>query len=335
MDSGSNTFAVPSGAVIKLILKLAASYFPIECDEAWEMYKKAVACFWTPEEINLSHDTRQWPMLSQFERDILGNVLAFFAASDGIVMENLAENFLCEVQLPEVRAFYAYQIFIENVHSETYSLLINTYFQDSEEKQRLLQAIINNSNVMEKAEWAAQYIRDKERSFGERLIAFACVEMIFFCGAFAVIFWFKGRGILPGLTYSNELIARDESQHVEFACWLYLGLVKFKIPPEVIYELVLEAVEIECRFWENAFTHPLRGLNEASMKTYVMFVADVLLKMLEMEPYFKVENPLPYMETISLEGKTNFFERRVSEYRKAHVGQGAEVMKEFTTEATF
>nr|GME09692.1 ribonucleoside-diphosphate reductase small chain [Ipomoea batatas] len=291
--------------------------FPIEYPQIWEMYKKAVASFWTAEEVDLSQDLRQWEALTSDEKHFIKHVLAFFAASDGIVLENLAGRFMKEVQIAEARAFYGFQIAIENIHSEMYSLLLETYIKDSEEKDRLFHAIDTVPCVEKKAKWALRWI-DGSESFAERLLAFACVEGIFFSGSFCAIFWLKKRGLMPGLSFSNELISRDEGLHCDFACMLY-GLLRRKLSEERVKSLVVEAVDIERQFVCDALPCALVGMNGDLMSQYIEFVADRLLGALGCSKVYNVQNPFDWMELISLQGKTNFFEKRVGEYQKAAV----------------
>jgi ribonucleoside-diphosphate reductase beta chain len=291
--------------------------FPIKHKEVWEMYKKAEASFWTAEEIDLSHDLPDWDKLNPNERHFISHVLAFFAASDGIVNENLAMRFSNEVQIPEARCFYGFQIAMENIHSETYSLLIDTYVKDPTEKDRLFRAMETVPAVTKKAEWALKWINSSE-SFAERLVAFAAVEGIFFSGSFCSIFWLKKRGLMPGLTFSNELISRDEGLHCDFACLLY-SMIKNKLSQERIYEIIGNAVEIEKEFVCDALPVNLIGMNSELMAQYIEFVADRLLVALGYPKMFNTKNPFDWMEMISLQGKTNFFEKRVGEYQKAGV----------------
>ncbi|MBI4353312.1 MAG: ribonucleotide-diphosphate reductase subunit beta [Candidatus Omnitrophica bacterium] len=290
--------------------------FPIRHPEIWNMYKKAEASFWTAEEIDLSHDLQDWERLSDGEKHFVSHVLAFFAASDGIVNENLAVNFMREVQIPEARCFYGFQIMIENIHSETYSLLIDTYVKDPVEKQRLFRAMETVSCVKKKAEWALRWIR--KGSFAERLVAFAAVEGIFFSGSFCAIFWLKKRGLMPGLSFSNELISRDEGLHCDFACLLY-QMVQHKLSAQRIDEIIGDAVAIEKEFVVNALPVDLIGMNSKLMCQYIEFVADRLLAALGYPKKYLAVNPFDFMELISLQGKTNFFEKRVGEYQKAGV----------------
>jgi ribonucleotide reductase beta subunit family protein with ferritin-like domain len=290
--------------------------FPIQDQEIWQMYKKQIDCFWRAEEIDLSKDVVQWEKLDEKEKYFISMILAFFAASDGIVLENLAARFMGEVQLSEARAFYGFQIAMENVHSETYSLLIDTYIKDREEKQTLFKAIDNFPCIKKKADWAIKWINDKRSSFATRLIAFACIEGIFFSGAFCSIFWLKKRGIMPGLTFSNELISRDEALHTEFAILLYSKLSK-KVSKSRINEILKEAVEIEKEFICDALPCRLIGMNSDLMCQYIEFVADRLSVQLGNDKIYNAKNPFDFMEMISIEGKTNFFEKRVAEYSLA------------------
>ncbi len=292
--------------------------FPIRHQEIWSMYKKAEASFWTAEEIDLSHDQKDWDGMADGERHFVKHVLAFFAASDGIVNENLAVNFIREVQIPEARWFYGFQIMMENIHSETYSLLIDTYIKDSADKQHLFQAMETVPCVKKKAEWALRWISKKNASFAERLVAFAAVEGIFFSGSFCSIFWLKKRGLMPGLAFSNELISRDEGLHCDFACLLY-GMLQQKLSNETVHQLIKDAVDIEKEFVSDALPVDLIGMNAKMMCQYIEFVADRLLTSLGHPRLFKATNPFDFMELISLQGKTNFFEKRVAEYQKAGV----------------
>ena len=289
--------------------------FPLKYRDIWEKYKQAQMSNWTSEEIELGPDLTDWDeKLNDNEKHYIKNVLAFFAASDGIVNENLAENFVKEVQYPEAKFFYGFQIAMENVHSETYSLLIDTYIRDTEEKDRLFNAIETVPSVKKKAEWALKWI-DSE-SFAERLIAFAAVEGIFFSGSFCAIFWLKKRGLMPGLTFSNELISRDEALHCEFACLLHNKYIQNKVTEERIKEIICEAVEIEKEFITDSLPVSLIGMNEKLMSQYIEFVADFWLVELGCTKVFNSENPFDFMEMLSLQGKKNFFEGRVSEYQK-------------------
>ncbi|KDP40092.1 hypothetical protein JCGZ_02090 [Jatropha curcas] len=291
--------------------------FPIRYKPLWEMYKKAEASFWTAEEVDLSQDVQQWDTLSDSEKHFISHVLAFFAASDGIVLENLAARFLKDVQIPEARAFYGFQIAMENIHSEMYSLLLETYIKDSREKHRLFNAVENIPCVARKAKWALDWINSSSL-FAERLVAFACVEGIFFSGSFCAIFWLKKRGLMPGLTFSNELISRDEGLHCDFACLLY-SLLRKQLEWQKIQQIIDEAVEIETEFACDALPCALIGMNATLMSQYIKFVADRLLVALGYQRKYNVENPFDWMEFISLQGKANFFERRVGDYQKASV----------------
>ena len=306
--------------------------FPIEYHDIWQMYKKAEASFWTAEEIDLSPDLADWEKLNEGEKHFISHVLAFFAASDGIVNENLAINFINEVQVPEARCFYGFQVMMENIHSETYSLLIDTYIKDGKEKDHLFNAIETVPCVAKKADWALRWISNG--SFAERLIAFAAVEGIFFSGSFCSIFWLKQRGLMPGLSFSNELISRDEGMHCDFACLLYTKYVQNKLPEEQIAAIIRDAVEIEKEFIIDALPVNLIGMNSTLMSQYIEFVADRLLLNLGCEKVYNVSNPFPFMEMISLQNKTNFFEKRVAEYQKAGVMATKEEQK-FTLDEDF
>jgi ribonucleoside-diphosphate reductase beta chain len=291
--------------------------FPIKHDDIWQMYKQHEASFWTAEEIDLGQDLKDWERLNDGERHFISHVLAFFAASDGIVNENLAQNFLSEVQYAEAKCFYGFQVMMENIHSETYSLLIDTYIKDPVEKDKMLRAIETVPCVQKKAEWALKWINSD--LFTERLIAFAAVEGIFFSGSFCSIFWLKKRGLMPGLSFSNELISRDEGLHCDFACLLYTQHIVNKLPKERVLDIILDAVQIEQEFVTDALPVSLIGMNAALMNQYIEFVADRLLLALGCAKHFNVTNPFDFMEMISLQGKTNFFEKRVGEYQKAGV----------------
>lgn len=290
--------------------------FPLQDQDIWQMYKKQVECFWRAEEIDLSKDTAHWESLTNPERYFISMILAFFAASDGIVLENLASRFMSEVQLSEARAFYGFQIAMENIHSETYSLLIDTYIKDREEKATLFNAIDNFPCIKKKADWSIKWINDKRSSFATRLIAFACIEGIFFSGAFCSIFWLKKRGLMPGLTFSNELISRDEALHTEFAVLLYSKLNK-KLSKSKVMEIIKDAVEIEKEFICEALPCRLIGMNSDLMSQYIEFVADRLSVQLGYDKIYNAKNQFDFMEMISIEGKTNFFEKRVAEYALA------------------
>jgi len=291
--------------------------FPIKWGSIWEMYKKAEASFWTAEEVDLSLDYKDWERLKSGEKHFIGHVLAFFASSDGIVLENLAVRFMKEIQIPEARAFYGFQIMIENVHSEMYSLLIDTYIKDSIEKNNLFRAIETIPIIKKKADWALKWI-SSDRSFAERLIAFACIEGIFFSGSFCSIFWLKKRNMMAGLTFSNELISRDEGLHRDFACLVY-SLLNNKLEESIILDIVKSAVTIEQEFICDALPVSLVGMNKSMMSDYITFVADHLLISLGLPKHYNIPNPFDWMELISLQGKTNFFEKRVAEYQKAGV----------------
>merc|ERR1740127_37802 len=291
--------------------------FPIQYPAIWEMYKKHEASFWTAEEIDLSQDMKDWEKLSDSEQHFIKHVLAFFAASDGIVLENLASQFSCEVQIPEARAFYGFQMAMENIHSETYSLLIEQYIRDPAEKDKIFDAIHTMPAVSEKAQWAVQWMQ-RDNSFAERIVAFAAVEGILFSGSFCAIYWLKKRRLMPGLTFSNELISRDEGLHTEFACLLY-RMLQNPLPEEVVQSIIRGAVEVERKFICEALSCDLIGMNSELMTRYIQFVADRLLAALGHTKLFNVTNPFDWMELISLQGKTNFFEKRVGEYQKAGV----------------
>ncbi|MCX6291641.1 MAG: ribonucleoside-diphosphate reductase small subunit [Bacteroidetes bacterium] len=305
--------------------------FPIKYPEIWDMYKKTEQSFWTAEEIDLQDDLKDWARLNDGERHFIKHVLAFFAASDGIVNENLAVNFMKEVQLPEARCFYGFQIMMENIHSEMYSLLIDTYIKDNAEKNILFNAMETVPCVKKKAEWALRWINSG--SFAERLVAFAAVEGIFFSGSFCSIFWLKKRGLMKGLSKSNEFISRDEGMHCDFACLLY-SMLEEKLSKEKIYSIITDAVNNEHEFVTDALPVSLIGMNAKLMCQYIEFVADRLLEALGYPKLYNSTNPFDFMEQISLQGKTNFFEQRVSEYKKASVGQTKEE-KEFKLDEDF
>ena len=301
--------------------------FPIEHNDIWDIYKKAEASFWTAEEIDLHQDVTDWEnKLTDDERYFVKHILAFFAASDGIVNENLAENFVNEVQYTEAKFFYGFQIMMENIHSETYSLLIDTYVKDPKERDKLFNAIENFDAIKKKADWALKWIDSP--SFAERLIAFAAVEGIFFSGAFCSIFWMKKRGLLPGLTFSNELISRDEGMHCDFAVHLHNEHLINKVPKERIIQIITEALDIEREFITESLPVDLIGMNSRLMGQYLEFVTDRLLTELNCPKSYDSENPFDFMDMISLEGKTNFFEKRVSDYRKAGVGMEQETKED-------
>jgi len=291
--------------------------FPIKHDDIWNMYKKQVDCFWRAEEIDLSKDIIQWnEKLTDDERHFISLILAFFAASDGIVLENLGLRFMNDVQLSEARAFYGFQIAMENIHSETYSLLIDSYIKERDVKERLLNAIQNYDCIKRKSDWAQKWIYDDNSTFAKRLVAFACVEGIFFSGSFCSIFWLKKRGLMPGLTFSNELISRDEALHCEFAVLLYSKLIH-KLSQDVIHEIIRESVEVETNFICEALPCRLIGMNSHLMSQYIKFVADRLCLQLGCNKIYNEPNPFPFMELISLESKTNFFEKKVDAYALA------------------
>jgi len=307
--------------------------FPIQFDDIFAMYKKAVASFWTVEEVDLSKDIADWDRLKDDERHFISHVLAFFAASDGIVNENLVERFCQEVQVPEARCFYGFQIAMENIHSEMYSLLINTFIRNTAEQTRLFNAIETIPCIKKKADWALRYISHETATYSERIIAFAAVEGIFFSGSFASIFWLKKRGLMPGLTFSNELISRDEGLHTDFACLMYKHLVA-KPSEEHVKSIISDAVKIEQEFLTDALPVNLIGMNCVLMAQYIEFVADRLLLELGCTKMYNVENPFDFMENISLEGKTNFFEKRVGEYQKCGVMSTSD-QRTFTLDADF
>lgn len=292
--------------------------FPIKYNDVWMMYKKAVASFWTTEEVDLSKDLKDWQGLKESEQHFVKHVLAFFAASDGIVNANLIERFSDEVEVIEAKYFYKCQVAMENIHSEMYSLLIDTYVDNETEKRFLFNAIENLPCVKKKADWALKWINDEQATFAERIIAFAAVEGIFFSGSFASIFWLKKRGLMPGLAFSNELISRDEGLHTDFACLMYRHL-KNKPTDERIYEIIKDAVRIETEFLTDALSVDLIGMNSRLMGDYIQYVADRLLVELQCPKIYNAENPFDFMENISLDGKTNFFEKKVGEYAKAGV----------------
>lgn len=298
--------------------------FPIKYDDIWQMYKKQVDCFWRPEEIDLTKDVQDWETLNNDEKHFVSMILAFFAASDGIVMENLALRFMSDIQISEARAFYSFQIAMENIHSHTYSLLIDTYIKDNEQKNILFNAIDNYDCIKKKSEWAKKWINDNRSGFATRLVAFACIEGIFFSGAFCSIYWLKKRGLMPGLTFSNELISRDEALHTEFAILLYSKMNK-KINKSKVYEIIKEAVEIESEFICHSLSCRLIGMNSDLMTQYIKFVADRLSVQLGYEKIYNVSNPFSFMELISLESKVNFFEKRVSDYALATKNKNEEI----------
>jgi ribonucleoside-diphosphate reductase beta chain len=308
--------------------------FPITYDSIWQMYKLAVSSFWTVEEVDLAKDPDDWEKLTDNERHFVKNILAFFAGSDGIVNENLSARFMNEVMAPEAKAFYGFQIAIENVHNEMYSLLIDTYIKDSKEKHRLFNAIETIPCVRKKAEWAMKWITSKVDSFAHRLVAFAAVEGIFFSGAFCSIFWLKERGVMPGLTFSNELISRDEALHTEFAILLY-SMLKHKLTQDDIHAIIKDAVEIETEFITESIPCQMLGMNATLMTQYIQFVADRLVVQLGYDKIYNVNNPFDFMERIGLNLKTNFFEHKVGEYSKANVGNTTNDIFRFTLDEDF
>ncbi|EFC47709.1 predicted protein [Naegleria gruberi] len=292
--------------------------FPLHYPKMWEMYKKTMASFWTVEEVDLHTDITEWEKLNSNEQHFIKTVLAFFAASDGIVNENLCQQFMAQVQVPEARCFYGFQIAIENIHAEMYSTLIETLIKDQRERNRLFHAIDTVPSVQKKANWALKWI-NSENLFAERLLAFACVEGIFFSGSFCSIFWLKKRGLMPGLSFSNELISRDEGLHTDFACLLYSTLKYTKLPQQVVHSLVYEAVEIEKEFISESLPVDLIGMNSRLMQQYIEMVADRLLVSIGYEKIYNSSNPFDWMNIISVSGKTNFFEKKVGEYAKANI----------------
>ena len=308
--------------------------FPIEYPSVWDMYKKALASIWTVEEVDLSKDANDWEKLNKDEKHFIENILAFFAGSDGIVLENLAQRFCNDIQVPEVKCFYGFQIAIENIHSEMYSLLIDTLVKDTSRKTELLNAIETIPSVQKKARWALKWISDKESNYATRLVAFAAVEGIFFSGAFCALFWLKKRGILPGVTCSNELISRDEALHTEFAVLIY-NMLKEKLDDSKLKEIITEAVDIEKEFIIESIPCKLIGMNSDLMSEYIEFVADRLLVQLGSDKHYNSKNPFSFMEMISIEGKTNFFEKRVTEYSKANVTTDYSGNKELVFDAGF
>ena len=307
--------------------------FPIEYHDIWELYKRHLGSFWTVEEVKLDKDMKDWISLTDDERYFIKNVLAFFAASDGIVNENLAVRFMSDIQISEARAFYGIQIAIENIHSEMYSLLIDTYITDIAEKNKLFTAIDSSPTIKKKAEWALKWMEDKDASFQTRVIAFACVQGIFFSGSFCSIFWLKKRGLMSGLTVSNEFISRDEALHVEMAVLIYKH-IQNKLDTETIHKIISEAVQLEKEFIIESIPCAMIGMNADLMSQYIEYVADRLLVQLGYEKIYNTANPFGFMELISMENKTNFFEERVSSYSKAGVGRSREDMT-FSLDADF
>lgn len=310
--------------------------FPIQYNDIWKMYKQHLASFWTAEEVDLSGDRRDWEKLSLDEKHFISHVLAFFAGADGIVLENLSSRFMTEVQVPEARAFYAVQTMIETIHSETYSLLLDTYIQDKSEKHRLMNAIETIPCVKAKADWALKWV-GSDSMFAQRLVAFAVVEGIFFCGSFCAIFWLRKRNLLHGLTFSNELIARDESLHCDFACLLYTKHVQNKLNVKEVHYMIREAVEIEKDFVVESLRVNLIGMNSTLMSEYIEFVADRLCDALGYPKIWNSSNPFPFMDMISMQGKSNFFEKRVGEYQKSGVMASLEASNDnvFSTDVDF
>ena len=308
--------------------------YPINYKSIFDKYKQALASFWTVEEVDLSKDMNDWNSLSDNERHFIEHVLAFFAGSDGIVTENLAQRFMNDIKIQEAKCFYGFQIAIENIHSEMYSLLIDTYIEDNLRKQELFNAIDTIPCISQKANWAIKYIDNKEDSFAMRVIAFACVEGIFFSGSFAAIFWLKKRGLMPGLTFSNELISRDEGLHTEFACLIY-SLLEERLSREVVINILTDAVKIEQEFITVSIPCKMIGMNAELMCQYIEFVADRLLLQLGYDKHYNSENPFPFMEMISMEGKTNFFEKRVADYSKANIAIDNSQSHEISFDADF
>ena len=296
--------------------------FPIIHNDVYKLYKKAVSSFWTVDEIDLSKDLNDWEKLNSNEQHFIKNVLGFFAGSDGIIMENLAMRFINEVQIPEAKAFYSYQIFNESIHSETYSLLIDTYIKDNKEKEQIFNSIENISSVAKKAQWAYKWIESTDINFATRLIAFAIVEGVFFSGSFCAIYWLKKRGLMPGLTFSNELISKDEGMHCEFAILLY-SMIKNRIDEKIVHEIFKEAVLIEKEFIIDSIPCNMIGMNSQLMKQYIEFVSDRLLIQLGYSKIWNSENPFDFMEMISLRPKSNFFEVRVGEYAKSKISESS------------
>ena len=305
--------------------------FPIKYNDIYEEYKKAESTFWTINEIDLSKDINDWDKLNNNEKYFIKNIIGFFAGSDGIIIENLAVRFLNEIEIPEARSFYSYQIFNENIHSETYSLLIDTYIKDNEEKNKIFNSIENIPCIAKKASWAYKWIQNNEVNFATRLIAFAIVEGIFFSGSFCAIYWLKKRGLMPGLTFSNELISKDEGMHCHFACLLY-SYIKNKLKKEIVHEIFKEAVEIEKEFITESIPCNMIGMNSIMMKQYIEFVSDRLLVQLGYSKIWNTENPFDFMELISLRPKSNFFELRVGEYAKSTISENSDT---FTLDNNF
>ena len=309
--------------------------FPIKNNDIWIEYKKALSNFWTSEEIDLAKDIDDYSKLNDNEKHFIDTVLAFFAASDGIVNENLVERFCNDIQILEAKFFYGFQIAIENIHSETYSLLIDTFIKNPEYKDKILNGVEHFPSIKKKADWALKWINDNESEFAKRLIAFAAVEGIFFSGSFCSIFWLKKRGLMPGLCFSNELISRDEGLHTQFAVLLYNNYIQNKPSDDTVYSIIKEAVEIEKEFITESLSCELIGMNADLMKQYIEFIADRLLKSLKLEPIYNKTNPFDWMEMISIQGKTNFFEKRVGEYSNAANPNNSENKKVFNTDEDF
>ncbi len=309
--------------------------FPIKYDDIWREYKKSISNIWTVEEIDLAKDIDDYSKLSDNEKHFIDTVLAFFAASDGIVNENLVERFCNEVQILEAKCFYGFQIAMENIHSETYSLLIDTFIKDSDYKDKILNGVQNFPSIKKKADWALKWINDKESNFANRLIAFAAVEGIFFSGSFCSIFWLKKRGLMPGLCFSNELISRDEGLHTQFAVLLFNNYITDKSPDDTVYSIIKEAVEIEKEFITESLSCELIGMNAELMKQYIEYIADRLLLSLKLKPVYNKVNPFDWMEMISIQGKTNFFEKRVGEYSNAANPNNKENKKVFNIDDDF
>lgn len=332
-ESKSKSNMIQEGEVLLQENKQRFVLFPIKYPKIFEAYKKHMESFWTAEEIDLSADETDWKKLSKDEKKFISNVLAFFAVADGIVLENLAVRFMSDVQIPEARCFYGFQIAMENIHSETYSLLIDTYIKDPIEKQRLLKSVETVESVKRKAEWCLKWIQSKTASFAERLLAFICVEGIFFCSSFASIFWLKKRGLMPGLCFSNELISRDESLHCDFGLLLYHMLQN---KPETAIQIVKECVAIEQMFVRDSLSVPLIGMNEDLMCQYVEFCADRIVTEIGLPKVYHATNPFDFMEMISVQSKTNFFDKRVSSYKKSNqLLSSYQEQEEFTTTDDF
>jgi ribonucleotide reductase beta subunit family protein with ferritin-like domain len=308
--------------------------FPIKYNKLWEAYKRAESSFWTAEEIDFSKDVNDWNKLTNNEQYFIKNIIAFFAGSDGIVLENLVGNFCNEIQIPEARCFYGFQIAIENIHSEVYSLLIDKYIKDTNEKNRLFNAIEEIPCIKQKADWTIKWMSKEQGSFAKRVVAFAIVEGIFFSGSFCAIFWLKKRGLMPGLTFSNELISRDEGMHTDFAVLIYEMLIN-KLDSQEIYKIITEAVEIEKSFINDSIPCAMIGMNSDLMSQYIEYVADRLIVQLGYAKYYNSENPFDFMQLISMENKTNFFEKRVSEYSLANVKVDNENNDDITFDAAF